>query len=89
LNVRLTEEEARMAAKLRKAGVQISALVREAIRLEYERRIEQQRDVIPSTLVRDILQEFPDPADLPPRGFSTTDRRAARRHIAERLSRRR
>jgi hypothetical protein len=89
LNVRLSEEEARMAAKLRKAGVQISALVREAIRSEYERRIEQRREVVPSSLVRDILDELHDAADLPSREFATTDRHAVRRHVAERLSRRR
>jgi hypothetical protein len=39
LNVRLDEEDARTAAALRRAGVPISTIVRDAIRTEYAKRI--------------------------------------------------
>jgi hypothetical protein len=87
LNVRLTAEETRMAERLRAEGVQISGLVREAIRAEYERRIERLGEASPAAVARRILADLPDPPDLPPRTFAATDRKALRRHIAERLSR--
>lgn len=87
LNVRLTEEEARMAARLRAEGVQISGLAREAIRAEYERRIERRGERSPVAVVRGILADPPDPEDVPPRPFATNDRRAVRGHIEEQLAR--
>jgi hypothetical protein len=88
LNVRLRPEDERMAAALRSAGVPISALVREAIRVEYERRIAEKRPgVRPSAIVTAILAELPDPTDGDDRGFSVTDRRAVKRHIRAKLVR--
>jgi hypothetical protein len=89
LNVRLSAEEARMAAALREVGVQISSLVREAIRTEYERRVERLVAHRGSDVIREILQALPDPPGLPPRVVTTTDRRAVQRHIVARLKRRR
>jgi len=88
LNVRLSEEETRMAERLRKAGVQISHLVREAIRSEYGRRVERRASARVEVVQR-ILAELPDPSDLPPRGFSLTDGQAVKRHIAAQLAGRR
>lgn len=88
LNVRLDEEDARMAAALRSAGVAISTVVRDAIRAEYERRVARPKaQRKPSQLVAEILASLPDPPDLPPRTFDVHDRRAARRHIAGKLGR--
>jgi hypothetical protein len=87
LNVRLTEEEARMAARLRAEGVQISGLVRKAIRSEYERRIERRGEDSPVSVVQGILADLPDPPDLAPRTFATNDRHAVRRHIEKQLVR--
>lgn len=87
LNVRLGREEVRMAARLRSAGVEISTLVRDAIRNEYGRRIESDSAKQGPELVRQILKDLPDPCDLPARGFSTQDRKAVRRYIQERLGR--
>lgn len=89
MNVRLTEDDARMAAALRKTGVSISALVRQAVRAEYERRVAAKRAGRPSEIVKDVLASLPDPSDLAPRGFSLDDRDAVRRHIAAQVERRR
>jgi hypothetical protein len=88
LNVRLSEEETRMAERLRKAGVQISHLVREAIRSEYVRRVERRSGARVEAVQR-ILADLPDPPNLPPRGFSLTDGPAVKRHIASHLAGRR
>jgi len=90
LNVRLSPEDARRAAELREDGIQISDVVREAIRAEYlRRRPGRPGNRRPSLLVKEILEALPDPADLPPRAVDSTDRRAVRRHIAAKLHRRR
>ncbi len=90
LNVRLGPEDASKAAALRSAGVPISALVRGAIRSEYERRIGPGRGRRrPSEVVSEILERLPDEPAAGRRGFALTDRRAIRRHIRARLGRRR
>lgn len=62
LNVRLAPEDARMAARLREAGIPISRLVREAIRAAHARhapaRAARKR---PSELMASIYREHPDP----------------------------
>ncbi|HTM44586.1 MAG TPA: hypothetical protein VL137_06500 [Polyangiaceae bacterium] len=78
-----------MATRLRSSGVEISTLVRDAIRGEYRRRIENDAAASGSDLVKGILMDLPDPPDLEPRGFSTQDRKAVQRHIQRRLRRRR
>ena len=88
LNVRVGAEEARMAAALRQAGVTISALVREAIRAEYQRRVAPNAGGRrPSEIVLAILAAVPDPGDLAPRAFEAADRKAVRKHIKAKLSR--
>ena len=86
LNVRLTPEDARRAAALRKSGVPISRLVREAIRVEYDRRLPRRRA---SDVMAEIYADHPDPPGLRPRQYDVTDRAAARRAIVKRLRRRR
>jgi hypothetical protein len=87
LNVRLGNEEKRMAARLRAAGIEISTVVREAIRAEYARRIESVAPEQASVRVRRILEDLPDPPNLAPRDFSTQDRKAMREQIQRRLAR--
>jgi hypothetical protein len=88
LNVRLDDEDARKAAALRRAGVPISTVVRDAIRTEYEQRIARPKALRrASQIVAEILTSLPDPPDLPPRSFDVHDRRAARRHITDKLAR--
>jgi hypothetical protein len=90
VNVRLSPDDARRAAELRKAGIQISDVVREAIRAEYLRRLSVQRGSRrPSLVVKEILKALPDPAEMPGRAVDPIDRGAVRRHIATKLRGRR
>jgi hypothetical protein len=86
LNVRLDAGDARRAKALRDEGVAISALVRDAIRAEYDSRIARSRGRRrPSLVVAAILASLPDPPEMPPRSFEPTDRRAVRRHVVTKL----
>jgi hypothetical protein len=90
LNVRLSPEDARRAAELREYGIQISDVVREAIRAEYlRRRPGEPGHRRPSLIVKEILEALPDPEDAPARGVDAADRHAVRRHIADKLRARR
>ncbi|MGO8996656.1 MAG: hypothetical protein ACLQVI_25355 [Polyangiaceae bacterium] len=91
LNVRLSPDDARRAAELREEGVQISDVVREAIRAEYlRRRPGRPGNRRPSNIVKEILAALPDPAETPlPRVVDPADRHAVRRHIAAKLRDRR
>ena len=90
VNVRLSPDDARRAAALRKAGIQISDVVREAIRAEYLRSRAAKPDKRrPSLIVKEILEALPDPADMPDRAVDPSDRHAVRRHIAAKLRGRR
>ena len=90
LNVRLGPEDARMAAHLRKGGVPISRVVRDAIRAAYERhgaaRAARRRA---SEIMSGIYREHPDPPDLPRGKRDLRDRRRVRRVIRKRLRRQR
>jgi hypothetical protein len=89
LNVRLSPDDARRAAELREEGVQISDVVREAIRAEYlRRRPGRPGNRRPSLIVKEILAALPDPAEAP-RAVDPSDRHAVRRHIAAKLRGRR
>jgi hypothetical protein len=90
LNVRLSPDDARRAAELRKAGIQISEVVREAIRAEYVRRCSERAGGghRPSLLVRAILEALPDPADMPSPAVDPADRHAVRHHITAKLQQR-
>jgi hypothetical protein len=89
LNVRLGPADARMAADLRKNGVPISRVVRDAIRAAYEQhaavRTGHRRA---SEIMADIYREHPDPPDLSRGTRDRRDRRSVRRAIRERLRRR-
>ena len=90
LNVRLDEQDARRARALREAGVRISTVVRNAIRLEYDKRVGMATGKKkPSKIVADILRAVPDPADLSEARIDTRDRRAVRRLVSAKLRRRR
>ena len=89
LNVRLDPEDQRLANELRKEGIPISHLVREAIRNEHARRIRSARPAKPSQIVAEIFQRFPDPPGVVGHGIDTTDRHTVREYIGSRLRRRR
>ena len=90
LNVRLDDADARLADALRRHGVQISRLVREAIRTEHDERIGRRKSREPAgeALAR-IYAELPDPPGLRRRSYDLRDRLAVRRAIQARLRRRR
>ena len=90
LNVRLSEEDARRAAALRKAGVPVSDVVRKAIRAEYERHGSPgRRRRKPSEFIAELFERFPDPPDAKSeQRVDTTDREAVRRYIVDKLRRR-
>jgi hypothetical protein len=84
INVRLDSERFRKAQRLRECGVRLSDLVREAIDDRFLRlRSEPEPDV--KTLIRRIFERYPDPPDLPPRGYDVYDRRVARQAIVRKL----
>ena len=79
LNVRLGDEDARRVAYLRQAGIQLSRLVREAIRAEYDRRVGHRgTHRRPAQVMAEIYAACPDPPDLPARTIDLRDRKAAR-----------
>jgi hypothetical protein len=84
INVRLDSERLRKAQRLRECGVRLSDVVREAIDERFLRlRSEPEPDT--KTLIRRIFERYPDPPDLPPRGYDLYDRRAARQAILRKL----
>jgi post-segregation antitoxin (ccd killing protein) len=90
LNVRLDAEDARKAEMLRKQGVEISSVVRAAIRAEYERRRTKRRDGRSAAkIMAEIYARHPDPADLPARDYDVHDAKQARAAIVAKLKRER
>jgi len=85
LNVRLREEEARAVRGLRRAKVNVSELVRRALR--EAAASDKQGKALRSTLVNEVLAAFPGPhgrVNRPP----LDDRRAVSDFIARKLARR-
>ena len=90
LNVRLSPDDARRAVELRKTGVKISLIVREAIRAEHDRRVTRPRARrATGAILSDIYAAHPDPPRVSRRGFDLRDRKAAREAILKKLHRRR
>lgn len=90
LNVRLDADDARRAVELRKTGVQISRIVREAIRAEHDRRVGRPRAQRGTAeILSEIYAAHPDPPRPPRRAFDLRDRKAARAAILGKLNRRR
>ena len=87
VNVRLDEERLRKARTLRESGVALSDLVREAIdeRFDALAGSGSPRDL--KAVMARIFEQYPDPPDLPPRGYDVHDRGEARRAITGKLRR--
>jgi hypothetical protein len=84
LSVRLSPEDARMAARLRKDGIQISRVVREAIRAAYEGRTaarSPRRRARAKEVMAEIYRELPDPPGLRCSKRDLSDRATVRRLI--------
>ena len=88
VNVRLDADRLRKARALRKRGVALSDVVREAIDERYGREESASRTDA-AALIRGLFEQHPDPPDLPARGYDVHDRAAARRAITRRLATRR
>jgi len=85
VNVRLDEERLRRAQMLRESGVTLSTLVREAIDARYEALAGSGHERDLASVVQQIFENYPDPPDLPPRGYDVHDRTEARRAIIGKL----
>jgi hypothetical protein len=85
VNVRLSSEDASMVAELRRDGVEISQLVRDAIRTEHGRRRRRLRPQDVDALLAAIYARHPEPAAASPRALDVRDRRAFRQAVARRL----
>jgi hypothetical protein len=89
LNVRLGPEDARIAAELRKHGVELSSIVREAIRAAYATRARTGGRRRASDIMADIYAQIPDPPGLAPARYDLRNRKSVRRAIVRRLRRHR
>jgi hypothetical protein len=87
VNVRLDPARLRKARALRKRGIALSDVVREAIDVRYGQMQSTPRSDV-TAIVRRIFDEHPDPTDLPERGYDVHDRHAARRAIVRTITRR-
>jgi hypothetical protein len=88
LNVRLNEEDAKIAVQLRRDGVEISTLVRQALRAEYSRRKNGKKDRRPaSQILAEIYARHPTPPNEPERDYDVHDRHQARQAILRKLKR--
>jgi hypothetical protein len=87
LTVRLDAKDARKAEMLRKQGVEISSIVRAAIRAEHARRRPTKRRDSRSAaeIMAAIYARHPAPPDLPARGYDVHDAKQARAAIVAKL----
>jgi hypothetical protein len=89
VNVRLDEERLRKARQLRRRGVTLSELVREAIDARFEQVAAARTAAGGRAIVARLLDEWPDPPDLAPRAYDVHDGRQAREAIRRAVRRRR
>jgi hypothetical protein len=76
INVHLDADRLRKALSLRKSGIALSDVVREAIDERYAKlRQTTARDT--DALMERLFDEHPDPPDLPARDYDVHDRQAA------------
>lgn len=85
VNVRLDADRMRKARALRKRGVVLSDVVREAIDERYGQEPSSSRTDA-KALIRRLFDVHPDPPDLPERDYDVHDRVAARRAIVNRMT---
>lgn len=89
LNVRLNPTDALKVRALRGQGVEISGVVREAIRSEYERRVRIPREADVEQILRSIHEAHPDRPGAGERGFDVHDRKQFRKAMQRHVGRRR
>ena len=75
LNVRLTKADEAAVRILKRSRVQISAVVRAALRQEAEKR-RPRSPAFTAALLEEIFEQYPEPDRATARGFDVHDRRA-------------
>lgn len=89
LNVRLEDDDARMAARLREEGIQLSTVVRAAIRAAYDQRARGRKGPRRlSAIMGEIYAAVPDGPRRVPLRYDLRDRKSVRRAILAQLRRR-
>ena len=88
LNVRLGEDDARLARGLRESGVSISELVREALRAEARRR-EALNAFDVDAVLAEMIEAHPTPARARRQRPTARDRHAVKATIRAKLQNRR
>jgi hypothetical protein len=84
VNVRLDSERLRKAQTLRRRGVALSDVVREAIDKRFSELRSTSR-VDAKAIVRRIFEQYPDSSDVRPRDYNVHDRHAARMAVLRKL----
>ena len=88
VNVRLEDDDARMAAQLREEGIRLSTVIREAIRAAYDQRARGRTGPRRlGAIMSEIYATVPDPRGRPPR-YNLRDPKSVRRAVLARLRRR-
>jgi len=85
INVRLDEERARKASKLRARGVVLSDLVRDAIDQRFAEVMRPTATVDAASVIAALFERWPDPPDLESRAYDVHDARQARLAVRRRL----
>jgi hypothetical protein len=89
LNVRLTAADEDAVRVLKGAGVELSSVIRGALRREAE-RLRARTPQKTAALIDEIFQEHPEPEHPPTRSFDVRDRRAfaaaMRAHLSDKRS---
>jgi hypothetical protein len=89
LNVRLSDEDAAKAAELRRHGVELSEVVREALRARHLALRPQLQSGDVRAMLEGIYARYPLDAEHERPEVDATDRRAVRKLIDAKLRRRR
>ena len=88
LNVRLGPDETRIVTELRRDGIQISKLVREALHSAYRaRQASSDKPQDPRDIMERIYAEFPDPPHSRRSRVDLRDHRSVRRAILRAMKR--
>lgn len=87
-NVRLTKADEEAVRILKRSRVEISTVVRAALRIEAEKH-RPRTAAFTAKLLTDIFQQYPEPDQAEGRGFDVHDRRALAQAFREHLRRKR
>jgi hypothetical protein len=89
VNVRIDEKRLEKARRLRARGIALSQLVRDAIDRQYELLVQSAKARDVEAIMKEVYEQYPDPADMATPTYDVHDRAEARRAILRRLRRHR